>query len=337
MQYKASLLLAALAGSAVARPHAHERRHAHAKAEAEVAVEERGVGDEVYATIDNVLVSWINNWAGEATTTTSTTTTPTPVVVPTTTAEPTTTAQPAPTSGSGSGSGSSSGSSSSGGNWFDTITLSDGTFSRQGFGKKTTNGDSGSGKDWSYIGNVGSPWGSNIIEVDANSASSYKHVLRMEGSKTSDWTVVFWNTYGPNNKMDGFWSPNAALTLNFAPGEIKYVAIDDDSQGAFTAGPGSSAPISPDGQYGGTWGEFDMSSGKNAGHSGWDVSCIIAELANLFVHGMRICDHNDDNCSSMGAGITDIVKAYTSADQGNPALAIQQNPGPVRLVVQLDY
>ncbi|KAH9826275.1 Protein TOS1 [Teratosphaeria destructans] len=47
----------------------HERRHAHAHGHghAHGAHEKRQVGAEVYATIDGVLASWVNEWSGEAT------------------------------------------------------------------------------------------------------------------------------------------------------------------------------------------------------------------------------------------------------------------------------
>ncbi|KAJ5933440.1 hypothetical protein N7454_005769 [Penicillium verhagenii] len=357
MQFKDSILLltALSAGSAVARLHGHERRHAHPQIE-EVAQEiedvagpaitpvaelpselkARAVGDEVYATIDGVLESWINEWAGDiaaSTSTSSSFSTSTSIyVAPTTTAQPTTTSTSAVATSAVATTASSSSSSSSG-TWSDTP--SDGTYSRSGFGDSTASKSTGS-LDWDYVGNVGSPWGSNIIQVAESSASQYKHVLRFEGSNTDDWTVVFWNTYGPNGEMDGFWSPNKALEFTLAPGEIAYVAIDDNSQGGWSAGQGS-VPVSLIGEWAGTWGEFDMSSEKNDGFSGWDVSSIIAQLAGFDVQGMRICNHLGASCSSIATGLASLLNAYTSADQGNPSLAVSQSSGAVRLIVQLDW
>ncbi|KAJ5667155.1 hypothetical protein N7507_003019 [Penicillium longicatenatum] len=361
MQFKDSLLLltALSAGSAVARLHGHERRHAHAQladvvkdveavpapdvtpaAQMVDELKARAVGDVVYATIDGVLESWINEWAGEIASSTSTSTSiyvaPTTTVQPTTTStpvavEPTTSAAPSTSSSSSSGSGSSSGSVS--GTWYETP--SDGSYSRSGFGGSTASKITGS-LDWDYVGNVGSPWGSNIIQVAESEASQYKHVLRFEGSNSDDWSVVFWNTYGPSGKMDGFWSPNKALEFKLAPGEVAYVAIDDNSAGGWSAGKGE-VPVSLIGQWAGTWGEFDMSSEKNDGFSGWDVSSIIAQLAGFDVQGMRICNHLGASCSSIATGLASLLNAYTSADQGNPSLAVSQPGGAVRLVVQLDW
>lgn len=364
MHFKKSVILATAltAGSAVARLHGHERRHAHPKVEAEVEnipaapaptegpnvdveMEKRknDDADMVYATIDGVLQSWINNWFGEVseTTSTSTSTSTSTTITPTVefTATPSnveSTVTPVPTSGSGSGSGSSSSSgsgSSSGGNWYNTP--SNGQYSKSAFGGSTEGTTVGS-EDWGYKGNVGSPWGSNIVLVDEADASSYKHVIRFEGAHDEPYNIVFWNTYGPDGKMDGFWSPNAALKFSLPKGDVKYVAIDDNSQGGWAAAQGD-IPTTNFGQYASTWGEFDMSNTKNNGHSGYDVSCIIAQLNNLDIQGMRICDHTGDECSYIGKGLLGLLNAYTSADQGDKTLAVKKQPGPIRLVVDLDY
>jgi hypothetical protein len=359
MHFKnAAILATALtAGSAVARLHGHERRHAHPKLDLEEApaapattepptadVEKRG--EMVYATIDGVLQSWINNWFGEVSestsTSTSTSSSTTATPVPEFTAYPsnvesTVSAGPAATGSSGSGSsgsgsGSGSGSSASG-NWH--ATPANGEFSRKGFGATTAPKNTGN-LDWDYVGNVGSPWGSNIILVDEADASSYKHVIRFEGAHDEPYNILFWNTYGPDGKMDGFWAPHAALKFSLPKGAVKYVAIDDNSQGGWAAAQGE-IPTTNFGQYASTWGEFDMSNTKNDGNSGYDVSCIIAQLNNLDIQGMRICDHNGDECSYIGKGLLGLLNAYTSADQGDKTLAVKKQPGPVRLVVDLDY
>lgn len=363
MQFKNSMLLmtALTAGSAVARLHGHQRRHEHksfskvelevegpsaTKApELEIEMERRAVGDVVSCTIDGVLQTWINNWSGQvsaetsssaaaaaAATSTSTSTTETPTPTPTETSTASVEANATP-SGVESTVSPVATSSPSGGSWYETP--SSGDYSLEGFGSRTNSSDSGE-KDWSYQGNVGSPWGSNIIEVEESKANQYKHVMRFHGSPNEEWTVIFWNTYGPDGKMDGFWKPHKALSFNIGKGETKYVAVDDNSQGGWAAAAGE-IPTSNVGQYASTWGEFDMSNEKNDGHSGWDVSCIIAQLASLNVQGMRICDHKGSQCSTIGKGLLGLLNAYTEKDQGNNAKAVKAQPGPIRLVVDLDY
>jgi hypothetical protein len=339
------LLLTALTGSAVARLHGHDRRHNHHREVVDIDVEpavnvitetpdvEKRDGDVVHATIDGKLVSWINNWFGEEGESSSsaaaaqTTAAPTSTVAPAakSTEEAVETVKPTPVAST-----PSSGSS----NWANYP--SDGKYSTAGFGASTPSKRVGA-LDWDYIGNVGSPWGSNIIRVEEDAASGYKHVIRFENDNAKAWSVVMWNSYGPLGALDGFWSPNQALSFTVEPGHSIYVAIDDNSQGGWGASEGEGLSTTHLGQYATTWGEFDMSNEQNKGFSGWDVSCIIAELAKLEISGMKICDHSGDKCSSISKGASSVVNAYTAADQGKPDKAVSQGPGPVRLVVNLGW
>ena len=188
-------------------------------------------------------------------------------------------------------------------------TSSDG-YSTAGFGSSTAS----SGSDITYKGNVGNPWGSNIIEVSSSSASSYKHVLEITGPSSEDWSVVFWNKYGPDGLMNG-WYGFSALNLDIAAGETKYVALADDTNGGFAAAPSSSGiPKDNGGGYASTWGEFDFSSAGNGGWSGFDVSAIAAQNAGLEVQGMQICETNGGTCSSITADAASVDNAYTTAE-----------------------
>lgn len=342
------LMTALTAGSAVARLHGHDRRHAHPRdinvvesavtAPVEVAdVEKRG--EEVSAVIDGKLVSWINNWFGDSGSSSSEvaesstaipTSTATPTAEATTSAEAISSVSATPVASSTPSSSSSSGSS----NWADYP--SNGEYTTTGFGSSTASKRVGA-LDWDYIGNVGSPWGSNMIRVEEDAASGYKHVIRFENDNSKAWTVVMWNSYGPSGGLNGFWSPNQALSFTVEPGHSIFVAIDDDSQGGWGASEGEGLPTNFVGEYASTWGEFDMSNSQNDGFSGWDVSCIIAQLADMHIAGMQICNHEGEKCSSISQGAASVVSAYTSADQGKPDKAVAQSAGPVRLVVNLGW
>jgi hypothetical protein len=327
-----ALLLSALAGSAVAARvhHAHERRHAAAKIdnidkviEEVVEVDKRGVGDWVTAEIDGVLVSWINEWSGQQTTTQEPAPAPTEASSTTTTTSSTTSMislhAPAPTS-----SGDTT--------WF--AAPQSGEFSRDGFGGSTS--AQGNSDSIEYQGNVGIPWGSNIILVTEQTANQYQHVLRFEGSNTDAWTVIFWNKMGPNGKMDG-WYGNSALKFTMEPNEVKYVAIDSNSQGAWGAAQGENLPTDQFGGYACTWGEFDMSNEGNGGQSGWDVSAIQAQAANLFVQGMQICTHEGTLCSSIANELASVVNAYTYSERYVDGLGGTIKANAIRLVVNLDF
>lgn len=326
MQLKNSFLLftALTAGSAVARLHGHERRHHHhARAQ---EVDKRGVGDMVYATINGKLVSFINEWSGQPNTadspapaaaTATATAAHTPDVTVATVAATATTIP-------GDNAGASNG-------WF--AVPENGQFTREGFGKKST-GSGGSGIH--YKGNVGDPWGSNIIEVSGDKASQYKHVVRINSANDDSWTVVFWNKMGPDGQLTG-WYGHSALRFTIHPGETKYVAFDEDTQGAWGAAKGDDLPTDNFGGYACTWGEFDFGNTSNNGWSGWDVSAIQAQFAGLAVQGMKICDHTGGKCSSISGNGANVINAYDKSLAGVDGIGGSVISGPVRLDVEIDF
>ncbi|KAL4912777.1 hypothetical protein BDW62DRAFT_11372 [Aspergillus aurantiobrunneus] len=329
MQFKNSMLLltALTAGSTVARMHGHERRHAahHAREE-----EKRDVGDMVTVTMDGQVVSWANNYdggaGGAAATATTTTTTESVNFAVTEPTDATTTNSASDDTPTVPAVSSAPGSCA---NWDD---LSD-NYSRAGFGERTI---ANMLEYVKYAGNVGNPWGSNMVEVDADKACQYKNVVRFDGAEKDAWTLVFWNKIGPNGKLTG-WYGNSALKLTVEPGETKYVAFDDDSQGAWGAAKGEELPTDQNGGYSCTWGEFDFANSSNKEWSGWDVSAIQAQAANQDVQGMKICDNKGEKCSWMSNLATAKENAYGKAQEGVDGIGGQQNPGPVRLVVNIDY
>lgn len=322
MQLKNSFVwfTALTAGSAMARLHGHDRRHAH-------HVEKRA-GNEVFATMNGKIVSWVNDWTGhEATTTSSATTTEAPEAgatqgTQTVASNPAeTTADPiAATTGAPSA------------EWWSTP--QDGKYTREGFGKKTY----ANGAEYIlYKGNVGSPWGSNIIEVTPEKAKQYKHVVEFRGSNVDPWTVVFWNKMGPDGKLDGWYNGNSALKFTLEPGTTRYVAFDDDTQGSWGAAKGENLPTDQAGGYSCTWGEFDFSNGSNNGWSGWDVSAIQAQAAGQEVQGMKICTHDNQKCSSVTRNAANVINAYIQSLAKANGIGGNSVAGPVRLSTHLDF
>lgn len=180
------------------------------------------------------------------------------------------------------------------------------SFTDAGFGQKTTN----SGSGVTYQGNVGKPWGSNIIEVSSEEAKNYKYVAQISGENSDPWDVIFWNKYGPGGLMNG-WFGFSALTITLGSGETKYVAFDEDTNGGFAAAPKGDMPLSIAGGYAATWGEFDVGSSGNGGWSGFDVSAITAQNAGKKVQGMKICEDVSGTCSSISPGAASVHNAYT--------------------------
>ncbi|RDW93905.1 allergen Asp F4 [Aspergillus mulundensis] len=324
MQLKNSMLLltALAAGSTVARLHGHERRHAHGAHH-----EKRDVGDIVTAVIDGKIATWVNEYAGGA----AATATAAAAAVETAATSVTESVIASATSAATETPSASVVSSASGtcSNWDDE---SD-DYSTSGFGSRTI---ANLLEYIAYIGNVGSPWGSNIIEVSADKACKYKNVVKFTGAETDDWTIVFWNKIGPDGKLTG-WYGNSALKLTIAPGETRYVAFDDDSQGAWGAAKGDSLPTDNYGGYSCTWGEFDFANSGNNDWSGWDVSAIQAQAASQDVQGMKICNSKGEKCSWISNLATAMENAYSKAEEGVDGIGGNQTPGAVRLVVDIDY
>jgi hypothetical protein len=213
-----------------------------------------------------------------------------------------------------------------------TSVPSSGEYCTTGFGGVTKSSGSGD----TYVGNVGSPYGTNIQEVSASEASSYKYVVQFQGSDTEAWKVVIWNKIGPDGKMDG-WYGKACHSFTLAAGATKYYAFDTDSQGGWTAAK-ASIPTNAYGSYASTWGEFDFGSTANDGWSGFDVSAIQAQKADLTVQGMKICSAlSDGTCSSITKGAGTVDNAYTSALADKGGIGGNLVAGPVRLAVTLDY
>ncbi|KAF7718642.1 Uncharacterized protein PECH_008838 [Penicillium ucsense] len=193
-----------------------------------------------------------------------------------------------------------------------------------------------SGSGDTYVGNVGSPYGSNIIEVSGSDANRYKHVIQFQGSKADDLEVVIWNKIGPDGKMDG-WYGNACHNFTLPAGGIKYYAFDSNTQGGFAAAKGA-IPLNTWGSYAATWGEFDFDSTINTGWSGFDVSIIQAQNAGLEVQGMKICSVlSDGTCSTISKNAQRVTNAYTAALADEGGIGGNLVAGPVRLAAALDY
>ncbi|KAJ5788750.1 hypothetical protein N7457_003740 [Penicillium paradoxum] len=213
-----------------------------------------------------------------------------------------------------------------------TATVPGDRFLSKGFGGRTST----HGKEIHYHGNVGTPWGSNIITIRPEQAHQYKYVAQFTGSNVEPWTVVFWNKFGPDGKMTG-WYGHSAVSFSLAPGETRYVAFDEDSEGAWGAAPGDHLPTDQFGGYSCTWGEFTFGDGENHGWSGWDVSAIQAQAARHHVQGMSICQANGKGCSIITPHAKKVVDAYTHSKKHLNGIGGSAAPGPVRLKVLLDY
>ncbi|KAE8356873.1 hypothetical protein BDV28DRAFT_41869 [Aspergillus coremiiformis] len=336
MQWKSFLWFVTMAESGLARLHGHQRRYTQHPAYAgldgpkgHLNARDRNFGVAADLDVKTIVpvdvVTITTTLTGPAPTSTSNTTVAAP-------AEPTGLATRKPVISIGLSASFDvpvDATSSTATGWTSTPS---GEFSTSGFGKRTES----SGSGVKYRGNVGNPWGSNIIEVSSRNASQYKYVVQFTGSNTANWTVVIWNKVGPDGKLDG-WYGNSAVNFTLGAGEMKYVAFDENSQGAWGASQGSSLPTDDHGGYSCTWGEFDFGNTSNKGWSGWDVSAIQAQVAGQTVQGMKICNHNGEICSIITSDASTVANAYTKSEASVDGIGGALNSGPVRLATVLDY
>ncbi|KAN0078526.1 hypothetical protein V8E54_005039 [Elaphomyces granulatus] len=303
MHFSRSLFFMAMGASMVlARLHGHERRHAHVQhRNAAQAIEERGVGDPVTATINGKVVTWLDNYSGGSPT------------------QPADYQPPSATTTSNSLPASTSPISSP----------SNGTYST-GFGGRTASTGTGINKK----GNCGEPYGSNIILIDNDDADKYNYVIQIVGCPSTKYTVGFWNKIGRDGNLDG-WYGDATLNFVVNPGETKTVAVDDDTQGAFGITTGNSLPRDQYGGYDCTWGEFDFCNSDNNNWSGFDVSIIQAQAAGRTPEDLEICDPAAGVCSCVKQGGSYVSNAYTKSQASQGGIGGNLPAGKVKLVATL--
>lgn len=155
--------------------------------------------------------------------------------------------------------------------WNDLVGVSNALTS---FGASTA--ASGSTGD-NYYGNVGSPYGSNVIKV--SSSSGYQFTNTFVNKQSVSITVNVWQKVGPDGQAlsgSALAPKDTTLTFVLAPGASQTVAFQDNTQVAFAQAVSS---FTASGSFATTWGECNWSS---AGGCGYDVSAIENANGNNF-------------------------------------------------------
>ena len=182
------------------------------------------------------------------------------------------------------------------------------------FGGVTAPKDNGN-KD-EYIGNVGSPYGTNMILLDsADKAKSYKYSNTFKNPTSDEIKVIVWNKSGNDGQPQSGMSLPPTLTFPLGPNESKAVAFDENSQVAFAQ------DCARDPMKGNlpncTWGEVDFGDLRNGGWSGYDRSSIPNSAGNTGL--LTISCEGAKTSSKEG-------NSFTSAAQTNAGGSLA--PGP---------
>lgn len=273
----------AVAGPAHAHAHLH-KKNVHAKKDVD------------WAALDweNMGIDWSSAWAAgqhsstaAAVVAASTPTSVAPVVAATTTAAAVVATSTPKAAATTTSSSSSSLESSIAGLWNDLVGISN---HLKSFGTAIT---SSSGSEVSYIGNYGSPQGSNMIKV--SSRTGYDYTNEFINTSGESMTVVVWNkAYDAGNGVEANLGASVApktpiLSFALAPGESQIVAFQENSQVGWCQ---AVSDIAESGAFATTWGEMNFVSTG----SGYDVSAIMNPNNNNY--DMTITSAEAPQCTS---------------------------------------
>ena len=191
------------------------------------------------------------------------------------------------------------------------VSTSSGSKSFGGISSPKDNGN----KD-EYIGNVGIPYGSNMILLDsADQAKAYKYSNTFTNPTSEKISVIVWNKSGKDGQPQSGMSLPPTLSFSLDPNESKAVAFDENSQVAFAQ------DCARDPMKGNlpncTWGEADFGDLRNGGWSGYDRSSIPNSAGNT---GLLTISCEGAKTSSKGSN------SFTSAAQTNAGGSLA--PGP---------
>ncbi|KUJ24322.1 uncharacterized protein LY89DRAFT_17710 [Mollisia scopiformis] len=277
------MVLAALCvGEAVAGP-AHAHAHLHKKAHEKKDVD--------WAALDwnDMGIDWSSAWAaGQHTSTSAAVVAATEAPVATTTAAAVVAATSSATSAQATTTSISGTSSSSLTTlWDDLVGLANDLTE---FGSAVT---TSSGSEVSYIGNIGSPQGSNMLKVDSRTGYDYTNEFINTSGETM--TVVLWNkAYSKTGAVDDAEANLGScvapvtpiLTFALAAGESQIVAFQENSQIGWAQ---AVSDIAESGAFATTWGEanfvstgcgYDVSAIMNPNNNNYDMTITSTEAAD---------------------------------------------------------
>lgn len=210
--------------------------------------------------------------------------------------------------------------------------------------RNTTSGFGGvtapTGSGDTYCGNVGSPYGSNMIEITEDELADYDYTITLDGSFIlQEYTVYFWNNCNEAGQLAGFFDTTFPLTVTVPTGGAAYVAIDVDSQGAFVGSPTSvGVPRdATDGIVTGFWGEWDFDNTANDGWSGFDVSALVALDSGVTDYpGLALVGNGVTSYITNSLGSASNAYSETS-EAGTGGIGANLVPGPVAITAYLAY
>jgi hypothetical protein len=192
--------------------------------------------------------------------------------------------------------------------------------SPKGFGDRSDPVDDGNQDH--YIGNVGRPYGSNMIFIDESEKGGYKYTMTITNIEDAETNYIVWNKSGKDGRpQSGMGSePNLKFTLGARKSQM--IAFDENSQVAFSRDCernklGGNLPDC-------TWGEADFGDLRNGGWSGYDCSSIQNSKGNV--------GHCKISCDGAKTS-SNLENSFTHVSQTNAGGALA--PGPVAFYAEI--
>ena len=196
-----------------------------------------------------------------------------------------------------------------------------------------TEGRQGGNKDL-YIGNVGSPFGSNMMLVDtATAQENYKYTITFKNTGSKDIRIIVWQNPGRDGSPLGGKGEDPIITIPLGGGQSQAVAFDEDTHGAFSLDCARDNPdhstVCARGEY--NFGDkcppqWDNPNGAQ-GWSGFDRSTIMG--------GSN--DHLGMSCLNCGSGGPQLSAKGKNEwyDEGQSSAGGAIKPGPAHLLTEM--
>ncbi|KAI4202460.1 MAG: hypothetical protein LQ350_002543 [Teloschistes chrysophthalmus] len=196
------------------------------------------------------------------------------------------------------------------------------------FGGRTA-GHQGDNKDL-YIGNMGVPFGSNMMLVNTqNAQQNNKYTITFKNNGQNDIKVIVWQNPGRDGSPLGGKGEDPVISIPLGHGQSQAVAFDEDTHGAFSldcARGGDGSTTCARGEY--NFGDQCPSQWDNVngsqGWSGFDRSTIMGGNG----------DNLDLSCLNCGSGGSQMSakgkNEFTSDKQTSSGGAIL--PGPAHIL-----
>ncbi|KAL8669030.1 MAG: hypothetical protein Q9168_006363 [Polycauliona sp. 1 TL-2023] len=163
------------------------------------------------------------------------------------------------------------------------------------------------GTEDQYYGNIGAPYGSNMMAINTGDVDKYKYTNTFKNTGSNPLTIIIWNKNGRDGAPQSGMCEEPNMKFTVPAGQSQAVAFDENTLASFSRDCTRKAPANiPDC----VWGELSFGSEMPAvnGHaasnkaSGFDRSSIPGGANEVMTITCASCDQQarDDTKSAKG-------------------------------------